>query len=213
MDTTNPEFFHPDGEMKSRQERDEYRSEQNRARTLASIAAQRAKPEPTDEDRLRGMVEQYRREMKTATPDRKRHLKAVIVQAEAKLEQYESSRKEAKFASDFDRSPTAQMASQTIDRLKRSAKAMYPTITDSQLNELYAIADARHAWPDPDAWAREVWSRMGVIEDQELQRATTEAADKQAAAHKAEMEAAQSAIKATEAAARKAALPEVPNVE
>lgn len=206
----NPEFFNADGTFKTFAERNAYRLEKEKAKKLGQMEAaiatrQNAKPTSGVE----GRIAELKKQRKFATPVEKAGIDRRLAMLTEHHNRWEETQKVAAWEGEFDRSDLARYALDSIERIQRSGAALYPNATQAQLNELAALADARHQFPDPESFGREFFNRLAVIEDQEASAARKSAEDNRIESERLAAESAKANLRAAEANARKSQIPEV----
>lgn len=192
------------GEARSYEQRRKYRAEKDRSQQLARATAAHAKrkaAKPTSgfESRIYELKDQLKR---AYTRKEKQQISRRLVQYESAHEAWESEQIVKEWEKDFDRSDLAKLASDSIERIKRSGKVLYPHATQEQLDGLIALQEVRHQFPDAGAFGREFFTMLADIEDGEATAADEAAAQADEAKAKAEMDSAKANLARAEAQQR-----------
>lgn len=200
----DPQFQHPDGTMKTSAERADYRRSQDRARQLAQASAahakrQNAKPTSGHEPRIAELKDQLARAFDRGE---RQQIRRRLTQHEQAHERWQNEQIVLAWERDFDKSSLAKLASESIDRIKRSGRAIYPNASQEQLDALIALQEVRHQFPDAGAFGREFFTMLADIEDQEAAAADEAATQADEAKAKAELDSAKANLARAEAQQR-----------
>ncbi|RCS42300.1 hypothetical protein DTL42_19370 [Bremerella cremea] len=211
MTTPDPRWFHPDGRLKTSDERDAYRQSVELAKRHAKLAAEDAKAEATEpQSPFANQLKLLKSSLLSALNKGERAgIRRRIGMLEAEQAKWEGEQEDAKWQQEFDASPTAKLAVDSLEVVRRSGSVIYPTLTEDQLNELNSLYEMRHQFPSAESFGRHYFDCLRVIEEQEATAANKAATDARIESERLQAEQARQQTRALEAEQRKSQLPEV----
>lgn len=211
MTTPDPRWFHPDGRLKSSDERDAYRQAKERAKHCAKLAAEDAKAETAEpKSPFASQLKLLKSSLlSTLNKGERAAIRRRIAMFEGEQAKWEGEQADAKWQRDFDASPTAKLAVESLKVVRRSGAVIYPTATTDQIDELNSLFELRHHFPSAESFGKRYFELLGVIEEQEAQAAQKAATDARIESERLQVEQARQQARALEAEKRKTQLPEV----